>query len=734
MSEERELREVNKGAVVRHRDLGVGQVVDMGPGRAVVEFRRASKQSVAEDELIVLGAGGFWHGMYRDPESAAKALKVQPAEVILGLLSDFPRGTARTDEIRWDLEEFVGDWSAWWQSTQRLLKKEPRIDTSRSREKIYALAEKPRSYIQELYDGFRHAPATMLQAGSGAARELNVRKLQIAREIMVSLADGEELEPTPARDVRDFVKGAVVSQAVAIAERTYLLLRAADAGWFTDEEMATTLGALCREGIRLYELSPFAQNRAIGAILEHVGADEGRKSLLTAFATDYKLAGEVREIYISRGQGQFLLEGLRIGLTENLAEPSMENEQKRHWYHSLSGRLVGLGDALDAVFFDSQAAVDWDQICDHLQRFLIDLDRLDAIEPVPGETLGSLVAFWRRSMTYAPVGKRGAYLDMPVVVALREGIAAPFLAVIFCSDASLELADAFIERLSQKQDVPLDAVLDTMVNEHWAWASEVGALSFLTDRLQARADALDWLAGRTIDSVQKKQELLPSYLPVLDRLAACSIDRELQQKVSGLRQRAFRDLCEAASKGEGMPTALLVFDDASRAGLQEYLSEVDRQASDKMEILQAEAAQARSETRLAEARLARAEASLGELRKTYRQPDREIKFAERLRLLGELASVAAGIDRFSRRAATENKDLVGVARRLDSLLAAYGAEPFGEVGAEVEFDPSQHEFIGETDMPVETVIILERGYTIPDLEGKIHCLRAARVGAKGGKQ
>jgi len=108
------MTELANGDLIRHPELGMGQVIDMDAERITVSFRRGGERLVPARELAPVSLEGFWREAYSDPEVAARRLSEHPADAVALLLRDFPNSEAQTTEIRQDVEEFVSDWAAWW--------------------------------------------------------------------------------------------------------------------------------------------------------------------------------------------------------------------------------------------------------------------------------------------------------------------------------------------------------------------------------------------------------------------------------------------------------------------------------------------------------------------------------------------------------------------------------------------------------------------------------------------
>lgn len=725
------MTELVKGDLVRHWEHGVGQVQTEGSEGIVVSFREGVQQTVEREDIVLLARDGFWSLIYADHDAAVRELNEHPAKAIALLLRDFPNNEARTEEIREQLEEFVTtDWRSWWRQTQRLLKQEPLIDTSRSREGIYALAEKPQSHIEELYAEFRALPR--LKSEDDGSTILNPSKIAVARSILVGISHGGRLTPDKQNDVQDFVVEAATSDTVSVANRANLVLRLLELRWVSDDQASSVLRSLCRNPIRFYELDRYAQNRVINAVFKYAGLEEGHQSFLTAFATGPALMRHVCDLYLAHGQAERLRQGLWIGLSENLVDAETEKSEMRRWYHALAQRLRGLGSVLETLVFDANVLVEWEELARRLAWLVSHLNKLDSAEPVLEETLQSFVGLWRRAMAFAPHSKRTLYLNIPLTEGLRTRIVKPILAYIFSADPALELADAFVERMHESDKRVLSPLLECIVDDHWRWSSEAEAFRFLIAAFNSRKDVLHWITERTIEAVQSKPGVLLLHLPVLDQLASRDLEATWQEKVNGLRQAAFRHICEAVRRGEELELPAFTFDAMSLGGLQDFLAELEREMTMAVEQAQAHTAQAREEAQLAEERLSRSEAALEELRRGYRQPDREARLAERMLILRAFSAMAAEFERFVTHQETGRRELTGVMRRLNSLLGSFGVVPFGEIGDEVVFEPSEHEFVGASEGTVERVTIVEHGYKIFDLEGKERLLKPAKVMLLGG--
>ncbi|MCL4299784.1 MAG: hypothetical protein KJ077_28880 [Anaerolineae bacterium] len=711
------------GSLIRHWELGIGKVQAIDAQGLTINFRDGASHLVKPDDVTPLADDGFWSQAFAEPDTVAQRVKDSPVNVITLLLRDFPRNEARTDEIRAQLGEFVTDWTPWWQQTQNLLKQEPTIDTSRSREGIYALAEKPRTRIDELYQEFRALP-DFKTTSANSAKMYNSRKFEVARGIMNQAPKDDDLVPSIRNHVRDYMLAMAQHESVPIAERTEAILRLAERRWVPDPEVASVLTVLSQKPIKIYDLNQFSQNRIIDSLLKHVGMEVGRASFLTAFATEASQIHMATDIFL-RGRTEMLMQGLWSGLGENLIDNEPKDAVLR-WYKSLASRLQGLGQLFQIIIFDVNLPVDWKKLAEHLTHLLNHLNKLDSSEKVPPETMQSFTALWRRVIACAPYTIQANYLDVPLAMPFRPHLIEPMLAAIYNADPAFNLANRFMERVDQKPDLSLASLLQCFANNYWGYSSAVGVLSHLALRFKAtRPDVLSWIAEHVLKVVQDKPEALPQYLPVFDQLAQADSRATWSGRVDIQRQQAFYRLCEAVEQGESILFPPFTFDTITLAGLRNFLTNLAEETQEMLNEFQAQVAQAQAETQAAQDQLRQTTASLEELRQGYRQPDRDSRFAERRRILEGLAATTAEFERFAARQQT--KELIGVARRLNRLLADFGTEPFGTLGEEVRYDPARHEFVGASQGTIEMVKVIERGYTIQGLSGQPQVLKPAKV-------
>lgn len=725
------MADFNTGELVRHAQLGVGRVDKVSTDSVTVAFRSGAANDCTADELVRLAPNGFWQAAYANNEDVLHKLDEAPAEIVVLVLRDMPGGEAHVDAIASELAEFVPNWDAWWEQAQGSLDKHTAIDSSRSHEGIYALANNASASVEDLYERFRTLPR--LRSTVQGETTVNPAKIEVARSVMIALSRDKTARPEMSENLKNFTLDICRDDRVPVRDQVDLLLRGNDLGWLARDQFGSALRDLCSRPILIYDLGRFAQRRIVAAILEHVGFAKGRQSLLTAFAAERQLILEAREACLVHGQPTVLVDGLRTGLTENLLDEAMLRDHRdlgilRRWYKSFGARLEALSQVLDAVVFDAEVRPEPTELLRHLNELVGRLSRLAVREEPPTDMVDRLIGFWRRAMASTPPSEQEAYLSIPSSESMHVAIMVPMLRAVFRLDPSLHTADAFVKRIIGRDWPHLRLVLEHIVRGHWAWRSEVGALLYLCDRCTERDDALAWLADTTVAAIHDERSRLLEFQPVLDRL---SQQEQTRKRVQGLRQEAFRQICHEIRQGKRPQSLPSGIDGAVLAGLADFIHELDTISQQELSAQRARTEKVREDLRRSQSRLQESEAALDELRRGYHQPEREQRFAERRRILETLTATVAEIERFA--TVRASRELEGVVRRLNTLFQGLGASAYGTIGETVAFDPARHELVGESEGLGAKVTVVERGYTIQGLDGKPQILKPARVEPAPGR-
>lgn len=715
--------------LARHPVHGVGRVVGMSADSAIVSFTDGTDRECPIGELAPAHANGFWVFLHTDREGLLRLVEQSRVAAVILILRDLG-GKARAPDIARAFESLPLDWDTWWEEAREALPSSPAIDSSRAREGVYAVADEAAAHIEVLLASFR--VHRVLRSVGGDHAVANPAKIDAARRLMVAVSRTKTAIPEVRTSLVSYIQSVCEKGTANTADQVDLLLRCNELGWLPESELHQRLVQLCAQPILVYELGRYAQNRIIDVLLSVVGYDIARSSVLTAFAADSDVVTRVGGRLCDLGHAEDLLEGLWVGLTENLVDDrslgGANLDSLRRWYDSFRSRLAGLGRVLDDAVFVAELQIDMRRLADLMRGLVQLLSRMAVREEPPEELVANLVTFWRRALRIASPQERECVLEIIVAGPLHDCILGPMLRALFVADRSLQLADGVLERLRESGWAHAKAVLEYMASQHWAWEGETGALQYIADRLSTWDEAMNWVLERASGVIRANRNELPGYLPLLDRLDATdSVDKE---RVQGLRQEAVHDLCRALGQGDPPIHAPFQFDGAALAGVAAYLDEMRREAHLQLELERSRAAELQEMLRSSEQTLAEREAALEDLRRGYRQPDQEIRYAERRRILEIFAGATAELERYAVRSCS--REMTGVVRRLNSLLQRFGVLPYGDIGERVVFDPADHAFVGEGERTVDTVVVTERGYRITGLDGTPRVLRPARVAAKPG--
>jgi molecular chaperone GrpE (heat shock protein) len=712
-------------ALVHHSVYGIGTVVQVTDGQVTVRFgQKARIVAMSDERMRPVRLQGFWHLLHTTPQNLRQMIEQDPVQAVTLLLHDLPERYVRTQDLRQHLEPLVDDWPGWWKTVQKAIIQEPRIDTSRSREGLYALAERPLGHLDGLFRRLRVllGPPDVIEA-AGVGPEA----LDIARRILVQV-DKEEVPSETRQALGEYLTRLVAMQDVNASERTDLLLRLHALGWLSDEEARPLLAGLARQPIRIYELSPYAALRVPDALLRLVGQPEAEESLLTAFAAGPRQMIVVRDAYIAWGLAPTLERGLYVGLSENVPDPSTSGtgpKAARDWYPEYSSRLRELGRTLDMLVVESRVALNWPELATRLIEALRRLSDLGRLASVPEDTLRSVCGFYRRCLSYAPSDVLDPYLAIPIQASLRPAMQSALMETLLSADPALRLADrwaALVQHLPEDQLIPL---CDVVADLGSVWSRPDDAMVYLLSRFSRRTAVHKWVVERLARAASVGRAQILERADLLEQLQGADLDADARALVDDLRAEVVYALCARAGSEPHPGDARVTLDAVSIHGLSRFLAEVKEASAAALAAERERLADAERQALQALEQLERANASLEELRAGYRQPAVEAAFLERKRILESIVAAIAEIDRFAVR--TNSKELIGVVRRLNSVVQSLGAQPFATVGEMVTFDPACHELISAEGNPQQAVQVVERGYLITAPDGNSTLLRPAKV-------
>ncbi|NLD42278.1 MAG: hypothetical protein GX657_02160 [Chloroflexi bacterium] len=722
------MAEYKKGDVVQHDAYGIGTVSEPVGDRLAVRFGQETRMVAMDDgRMRPIHPQGFLCMRHANPAALRDLVRNDPVRAIVLLIGDLPGGSMRTPDIREHLEPFVEDWSSWWSNAQKAVIQDPRIDTSRSREGIYALAERPVAHTEGL---FRRMRIIVGPPDAMGAANVTPEALEIARSILVQEEKSPALSPEARQGVQGYLQRIIALDGVPVAERTDLLLRMLALGWLREREAQPVLLELCQQPIRIYALSAFAARRVVDPLLalgDSPGVDD---SLLTAFAADPRQLGVLRDAYLARGQGAALERGLYLGLVENMPEASGADAPQprtlRDWYERYAARIWELGRTLDILVVEARVAIDWPQLASHLEQTLRHLSDLGRIAEPPTSTLNALGGLFRRCLAYASSEGVDHHLRIAALVPLRSSITHALLETLFLADPARHLVDrwaALAQSLPEEQLLPL---LDAAAGLPGVWDKPLDGVAYLLERFPSSPAVRTWAVGRLAATYAGENAEVLQAAGLLEQLHSGDLPPETRAMVDELRAQAAYEWCRAVEADQEAPDVRVVLDATSARGLARHLADVEATSTAALSAERDKTAAEKHRVQDALERLAQTEASLEELRKSYRQPTAEAAFVERKRILEAIVATVAEFNRFATRMGS--KELEGVVRRLHSVLKGLGAEPFGSIGEVVTFDPARHELVAAGSTAAQDLRVVERGYYIMGPDGSHMLLRPAKVG------
>ncbi len=719
--------EFNVGDYLYHSTHGVGRVKqitgDKNPD-LVIDYQKKPNYRVSA-RLVLAGCrrltpDGFLALWYDDPTEAEVLLDKEPARVVAMALKDFEGARAKTEDLKAYLEAALGgrDWTKWWRKTQQALKRAEYIDTSKSDDREYRLRLESLSLAEEAFNRFQR-----IRYLGG-----RLQALEEARSVFNALRNSSELSPSHVDTLKDFYLQISVDQSLGASSRLDAIYRLGETGWLTKEDVRAAVQQLVAEGLRVYCLEDFAQNRLVDFLIQNADTSYFVPTLLTGLCASKNTMERVLDWIEKRGDSDLVIEALRAVLTENVPP---------HWpredYPSLAARLNSTSILLRLMVGAPEPMPEL------LSSYAKLADRVGTAKLTPVEfgcITSALVRFG--SMLFDRVQACCADLAPSVPDALvSDRLSSDFLLGVIGATSDPEVSRDFasgIERSALVRISSTDAILSRILTN--TEGDRVQKLSLLTSWAREYAKQnpvlLNWVMMRAVDlckgaSVTDQVAMIDD-LGVLSGISAASswkrtVDSCLHQAFVNQFRRSIPPHSSCRTEGSTDVTDPLVA--AAVDVICERTGSLEQMVSDLRKQLEA------TRVRLTEmeAHLRDAQSRMGELKQGFVQDPQRLRYEERFRILREFA---CSVGEFERHFAGDkrSRDMEGILRRLNSLLAAQGVLPRESIGNRITFDPTYCQFSDPTsagahgDEPVE---VIERGYTIQDPQGHVRLLKPALV-------
>ena len=631
-------------------------------------------------------------------------------------LRDFAGGRAKTEDIKKYLGRYI-TWDDWWEKAQSQIKSAPHIDTSRARTREYSLRREALSPAEEAYQNFRER--RLLGDRTRAYSEAR-RALQLS-------TTGQYLGAEAKNRLLGFFEDLRTNPQQPIGQRLDLVFRLVEAHWLAEALGDVEIEQLLTPSLRLHDLDEYAQNRLLRLLERRVPSEAGLQLLVSGLAGAHSVVKSAKDRIIHLGEPRWIAAALQSGLTENLPEKPAESQ-------TFAVRLQAsfeLANSLPATETDWPTVAGWfESLCAHCAAKVASREQLAKF--YFSDVARLALALYSGAQAGQPdcgILVLGAGFNIQYGTSYLTGV---FLA----AQMDARVPPAFVEVirgfLGQNAGLQHDALRAVLFRDDRLPADEqVRHLTNVACDWSSHEANFDWAAGQVIElAKQMDPGRLIAVLPHLDRLSLVGHNRDWHSALEAQRERGYsfglRELSsqfstrEAARLGNLDSTvldAIRSFGRDQSAHLEEQLAKQQKQ----MTALEERCA-------ILEADLVRRDTALSELKRGRARPDQEIQFEERTRLLRDLASSVAELERFSSRQVNPAPEAKAMLLRLGNLLRANGVEARGALGRQVAFDSAYFQIIGNDPVATgEMVEVAETGYDIKDNQGVRRLLKPALV-------
>ena len=716
------------GDYIYHSRFGVGrirEVIEADGSDLVIDYQQQHGLRVSvrltENSTRAIKAEGFLALWSDDGESAIKLLEEDPARAVALALQDFTETRAQTEDLK---EYFTPcfrnrDWTKWWKKTQQALKRAEYIDTSKSDEREYRLRQGVVSLAEEAFARFQRARfrANLEQAYEETKRVFN------------ALKEGATLSDLHTDALKAFYTQVAGDASRDINTRLDALYRMEERKWLSREDAHTTIQHLV-EGLKLYQLETFAQNRLLDYLLANADDSNLVPVLLTGLCANTNSLERVLDWVIKQGDPYLVVTSLRGVLSGNiLPEPAL-------------GEFAALSTRLDkSVLLVQLLTASPDPLPELVSLYEKLAGRVGAARQIETEGKALIVALVRLG---GVLFDRVQSCQPPIAPLLVAALITPrfsseFILLILDARTKAQVSDAFstqIENLAliharSTSDPVLACLLKTEEGER---VSQVVRLVERARQFGGQNEfVLEQIGTKVLALCREASDVeLTQMISDLDALAHLSRASSWIHLLNNYRQRAYLvalevltpDISSASTGNVGVLDRALL--NAIRDYMQRQLEDMRSEVAQHQKQLMERDHQA---TELA-TRLQETQSRMRELRQGYVQNPQQTRYEERFRILREFAATVAEFERFNSKPDRRSPDVDAILRRLNSLLAGQGVFPREDIGNLITFDPLYCQIVGQVTDEIssaEQVHVMERGYTIKDPQGMVRLLKPVLV-------
>ncbi len=171
------LEAMQPGNYCIHQSWGFGQIKDYDApeNKLVIDFEEKeghrmdpgfcvnTMQVLLPDHILVLKE--------LQPAAVEELIAKEPAELIVGLLKQYPNSAASTAEIESVLARVIGPikYKKWWTATKKILAKDPRISVPARKTGMYILRDEPVTLEEELIEEYNATQSAKRRVAIGEA-------------------------------------------------------------------------------------------------------------------------------------------------------------------------------------------------------------------------------------------------------------------------------------------------------------------------------------------------------------------------------------------------------------------------------------------------------------------------------------------------------------------------------------------------------------------------------------
>lgn len=725
--------EYQEGDYLFHEEYGIGKILRVAPGEPAdltVDFERSPNFTMsaplAERTTQRLMTEGFKALAYEDHTEALRLIKEEPAHVVALVLRDFPNQRAKQEEIKDYLARYVKDWPEWWKHTQTALKDVQYIDTSKSKLREYGLRETQLSRVDEAFDRFQRLQRNLARPEEKTTPDDVYRQ---ACQVLRLVQDGASISDRPRGILLKYFREVVDDVTRTTEQRLDAVFRLIEVGWLTQVEGRALIDPFNASDLKLYRLGVFSQNRLLDLLLSTTPSAAELRLLQTGLCAESPVIDRVFNWLLKQGDSAWLERGFLTAVTEYLP-PELPVSKYDHFAH----RLRQMGALIDLLPGET---TDWSLLVNRTGELLEKLaqaPRSSTKDAFPLEAVLLLChALYRRiqprghELVEELVGEVGDP-NYPTGFALALLDTAHDMPAI-TPDFTRAVQDHLLQYVGEQHDVLLQSILGQQTE---------GPVAQLAAMVQAAEQyrggfVLDWVGRQASELCRSVDEhTLLRMLANLDRLSHLGEDRPWQPTIDGFRERGYLAALRQNIPLHGGTTVINpgALDEVLVKAVREYVEEQTADLRHDKEELQVQLAALEGRVQDLLAQQAERERLLAELRSGIRQGGDSTRFEERTRILRDLVTAVAEIERFAYRQGKPSPEADGIVRRLHSVIKGQRIALLDGPGTVVAFDPGQHQLADQiTGSTPATVMVVERGYLIIDPQGSRRLLKPALVKA-----